>query len=308
MPLFHTGGCVLAVLGAVQQRSLHVLLLAFDPAEVLRLIEAEGGTHLGSVPTMLIALMEHPDFARRDLSTLRTVGSGGSTVPADLVRRIESTLGVRFGIVYGQTEASPVITQTGLDDSDEDKAETIGQPLAHTEVKIIDPVSGQTLPIGQPGELCTRGYLVMKEYFELPDATAEAIDGEGWLHTGDLCTMDERGYCVVTGRLKDMIIRGGENVYPREIEEVLFAHPAVADVAVVGVPDEKWGEQVAAFIRCTPGSGRPTEDELFAFVRQRLAPHKTPRLWVFVEDFPLTASGKVQKFVLREQFEKGALR
>jgi fatty-acyl-CoA synthase len=313
MPLFHTGGCVLGTLGPVQARGLQVCVPAFEPSLVLRLIEEERGTQLGSVPTMLIALMEHPDFATRDLSSLRTVGSGGSTVPADLVRRIESTLGVRFGIVFGQTEASPVITQTYLDDAIEDKADTIGQPLPHTEVKIVDPATGETVPTGAPGELCTRGYLVMREYFEMPEATADAIDADGWLHTGDLCTMDERGYFVVTGRLKDMIIRGGENIYPREVEEVLFAHPAVSDVAVVGVPDEKWGEQVAAFVRCGGGGGggageRPTEGELFEFVRARLAPHKAPLFWVFVDDFPLTASGKVQKYVLREQWEKGQLR
>ena len=309
MPLFHTGGCVLGTLGPVQMRGLHVCVLAFEPGLVMGLIEQERATHLGAVPTMLIAMMEHPDFAGRDLSSLRSVGSGGSTVPAELVRRIESTLGVRFGIVYGQTEASPVITQTRLDDTIADKAETIGQALDHTEVKIVDPVTGETVAPGETGELCARGYLVMKEYFEMPEATADAIDADGWLHTGDLCSMDERGYCRVTGRLKDMIIRGGENVYPREIEEVLFSHPAVSDVAVVGVPDDKWGEQVAAFVRCSaPQGDRPSEQELFDFVRQHLAPHKTPRYWVFVDDFPLTASGKVQKFVLREQWEKGLLR
>jgi fatty-acyl-CoA synthase len=308
MPLFHTGGCVLGVLGPVQQRAVQVCVLTFDPGLVLGLIEAERGTHLGAVPTMLIAMMEHPEFAGRDLSSMRSVGSGGSTVPADLVRRIESTLGVRFGIVFGQTEASPVITQTRLDDTAEDKAGTIGQPLPHTEVKIVDPVTGQVMAPGETGELCTRGYLVMKEYFDMPEATAEAIDADGWLHTGDLCSMNERGYAVVTGRLKDMIIRGGENVYPREIEEVLFTHPAVADVAVVGVPDDKWGEQVAAFIRVAGGADRPSEQELFDFVRSTLAAHKTPRSWIFVDDFPLTASGKVQKYVLREQWEKGLLR
>ena len=273
---------------------------------MLELIERERAFISGGVPTMLIAMMEHPDFPRRDLSSLRVVFSGGATVPADVVRRIETSLGARFSIVFGQTETSPIITQTRLDDSPEDKAETIGQALPHTEVKIVDSSTGATVPIGTTGELCTRGYLVMKEYFEMPDATAATIDADGWLHTGDLCAMDERGYCTVEGRLKDMIIRGGENVYPREIEELLYTHPGVVEVAVVGVPDPKWGEQVAAFVRATP-EAKPTGDELFDFVRARLAPHKTPRHWVFVDEFPLTGSGKIQKFVLRERWEKGEL-
>jgi fatty-acyl-CoA synthase len=252
--------------------------------------------------------MEHPDFATRDLSSLRSVLSGGSTVPADLVRRIESTLGVRFGIVYGQTESSPVITQTRLDDSADDKALTIGQPLPQTEVKIVEPApafgSGAPVPVGVVGELCTRGYLVMEGYNDNPAATAEAIDGDGWLHTGDLCSMDRRGYCTVEGRLKDMIIRGGENLYPREIEELLFTHPSVADVAVVGIPDDRWGEIVGAFVR---RSGDVSEAELRSFVRERLAPQKAPERWWFVDEFPLTPSGKVQKFVLRERAVKGEL-
>ena len=301
MPLFHTGGCVLGVLGPLSQRATQVLALMFDPALVLELIETEGAHVLGAVPTMLIALMEHPDFGRRDLSSLRAVVSGGSTVPADLVRRVERTLGVRFGIVFGQTEASPVITQTRLDDTAEDKALTIGQPLPQCEVKVVDPETGEVAPIGALGEVCARGYLVMKGYYDMPEPTAEAIDSDGWLHTGDLGRMDERGYCTIEGRLKDMIIRGGENIYPREIEELLFGHPAVADVAVVGIPDEKWGEVVAAFVR-RAGGADVSEDELFGYVREHLAPHKAPRHWVFVDDFPMTPSGKIQKFALRDQF------
>ncbi|MGH9060025.1 MAG: AMP-binding protein, partial [Acidimicrobiales bacterium] len=247
MPLFHTGGCVLGVLGALWSRATHVLVPGFDPGLVLELVESEGAAVLGGVPTMLMALMEHPRFPATDLSSLRAVLCGGATVPADLVRRIEGGLGVRFGIVFGQTESSPVITQTRLDDSAEDKAETIGQPLPRTEVKIVDP-AGETVAPGVVGELCTRGYLVMDGYFEAPEATALAIDAGGWLHTGDLCSMDDRGYFKVEGRLKDMIIRGGENLYPREIEAAILAHPGVADVAVVGAPDPRWGEQVAAFV------------------------------------------------------------
>ena len=300
LPLFHTGGCVLAVLGALNARATQVPVLAFDPKLVLDLVEREGATVLGAVPTMLIALLEQPEFAARDLSSLRVVASGGSSVPADLVRRFERELGVRFGIVFGQTESSPVITQTRLDDSPEDKADTIGQPLPQTEVKIADPATGDPLRVGEVGEICTRGYLVMAGYFDLPEATAEAIDEDGWLHTGDLGSMDERGYLRITGRLKDLIIRGGENIYPREIEDALFEHPAVAEAAVVGLPDAKWGELVAAFVR--PSTREPpSEDELRSYLRERLAPHKTPERWIFVDDFPLTASGKVQKFLLRER-------
>jgi len=301
MPLFHTGGCVLGVLGSVQSGSAQVLVPAFEPRLVLDLIESERVNIIGLVPTMLIALLEQPDFTQRDLASLRAIVSGGATVPAELVRRVEALTPARFNIVFGQTESSPVITQTRLDDTPEDKAETIGLPLPQTEVRIVDSAGGAVVPPGAIGELCTRGYLVMAGYFEMPEATAAAIDADGWLHTGDLASMDERGYCRIEGRLKDMIIRGGENVYPREIEELLYTHPGVVDVAVVGVPDERWGEQVACFVRAkTPA---PTAEELEAFVAERLARYKVPRHWVFVDAFPLTASGKVQKFKLREDFQ-----
>ncbi|GAC1589024.1 MAG: AMP-binding protein [Acidimicrobiales bacterium] len=307
MPLFHTGGCVLGALGCLWARATHIPVLAFDPGLVLELIETERVNIMGGVPTMLIALMEHPDFSIRDLSSLRSLLSGGSTVPSELVRRIESTLGVRFGIVYGQTEASPVITQTQLDDSADDKAETIGTPQPQQEVKIVDPSSGEVVPIGTIGEICSRGYNIMLGYFEMDDATVETIDADGWLHTGDLATMDDRGYLRVEGRLKDMVIRGGENLYPREIEELLFTHPGVAEVAVLGIPDPKWGEELAAVVRLAPGHEAVTEKELRAFVRDRLAPQKAPRVWSFVEQLPLTPSGKIQKFVLREQLVNGEI-
>jgi fatty-acyl-CoA synthase len=300
MPLFHTAGSCMSVVGIPQFDCCHVLVPYFDPGLVLEVCESEKATAAGAVPTMLIAMMEHPDFRGRDLSRLQSVVSGGTTVPAELVRRIENTLGVAFTIVLGMTEASPVITQTWPHDSAEDKAGTIGQPLPQAEVKIVDPATLETLPIGATGELWVRGYQVMKGYFEKPAETAAAIV-DGWMRTGDLCSMDERGYCRVEGRLKDMIIRGGENIYPREIEELLFSHPSVADVAVVGIPDEQWGEVVAAFVRPVAGQA-PTEAELFAYCREHLAAQKTPKHWVFVEAFPLTASGKVQKFVLREQY------
>jgi fatty-acyl-CoA synthase len=305
MPLFHTGGCVLAALGTLWARAVHIPLLAFDPGLVLELIETEQVDVMGGVPTMLIAMMEHPDFATRDLSSLRSVLSGGSTVPAELVRRIESTLGVRFGIVFGQTEASPVITQTRLDDTPDDKAETIGQPQAQQEVKVIDPITGAVVPPGTIGEICSRGYNTMLGYFEMPDATADTVDAEGWLHTGDLGTMDDRGYLRIEGRLKDMVIRGGENLYPREIEEVLFTHPGVAEVAVLGIPDERWGEELAAVVRRTPGHEAVTEQELRSYVRERLAPQKAPKVWAFLEELPLTPSGKIQKFVLRDRIVSG---
>ncbi|MDQ1438277.1 MAG: fatty-acyl-CoA synthase [Acidimicrobiaceae bacterium] len=307
MPLFHTGGCVLAALGTVWGRATHIPLLAFDPGLVLELIETERIDLMGGVPTMLIAMMEHPDFATRDLSSLRAVLSGGSTVPAELVRRIEAGVGVRFGIVFGQTEASPVITQTCLDDTPEDKAETIGRPQPQQDVKIVDPESGQTVPVDAIGEICARGYNVMLGYFDMPEATAETVDADGWLHTGDLATMDERGYCRIVGRLKDMIIRGGENIYPREVEELLFTHPAVADVAVLGIPDPLMGEEVACVVRLAPGHDHVTAIDLRSFVRERLAPQKAPRRWAFVDEFPQTPSGKIQKFVLRDRFVAGDL-
>ncbi len=305
MPLFHTGGCVLCVLGAVAKRATQVLVEAFEPGLVLQLIGEYKANAMLAVPTMLVAMMEHPTFSRTDLSGMKAICSGGSTVPAALVKTLEEKLGAAFTIVFGQTECSPVSSMTRPDDTIEDKAGTIGPPMPHCEVKIIDPATGQTVPIGQIGEYCTRGYHVMHGYFEMPDATAAAIDADGWLHTGDLCAMDERGYCTVEGRLKDMIIRGGENIYPRELEELLFRHPSVGEVAIVGLPDPKWGEVVGAFLRPAPGAVI-SKDVLFDYMRAHLAPHKTPRHWFVLESFPLTGSGKIQKYKLREMWTKGA--
>jgi fatty-acyl-CoA synthase len=303
-PFFHCAGCVLATLGPLQARAAQAFPAAFDPGLMLGIVERERATHVGGVPTMLIAMMEHPDLAGRDVSSVRTVGSGGALVPPDLVRAIEARFGAHFSIVYGQTEASPVITQVPLAASVEDKAGTIGPPLPQTEVKIVDPRTQAIVPPGTVGELCTRGYLVMHGYFDMAKATAEAIDADGWLHTGDLGTMDERGYCRITGRLKEMVIRGGENLFPAEIEAVLHEHPAVVEAAVVGVPDPRMGEELCAFVRAAAGRV-PDEEELRAHVRARLAAPKTPRYWIFVDALPLTGSGKVQKFVLRERWEKG---
>jgi fatty-acyl-CoA synthase len=254
---------------------------------------------------MLIALLAHPDLRRRDLSSVRYALAGGAPVPADLVRRVEAELGVPFAITFAQTEAHCSITLTRLDDAAEDRAETVGRPLPQTEVKIADPLTGETVAPGALGEVCTRGYLVMDGYLDNPDATAAAIDADGWLHTGDLGSMDERGYCRIEGRVKEMIICGGENIYPREVELVLFGHPQVADVAVFGLPDPVWGEQVAAVVRAADPP--PTKEELSEFCRARLARFKTPRRWAFVDAFPLTGSGKVQKHVLREWLQSGRL-
>jgi fatty-acyl-CoA synthase len=306
MPLFHTGGCVCCVIGAVSRGATQVLVEAFEPGLVLELFETYRGSAMVGVPTMLIAMMEHPRFADTDLSSIRAICAGGSTVPAALVTRLEEKLGAPFTIVFGQTECSPVASMTWPGDTLADKAGTIGTPMPHVEVKIIDPVTGHTLPTGQIGELCTRGYHVMHGYFEMPEASAEAIDADGWLHSGDLCAMDERGYCTVEGRLKDMIIRGGENIYPRELEELLFRHPSVGTVAVVGLPDAKWGEEVAAFVRAAPGAVID-KAQLVDYLRAHLSPQKTPRRWFLIDEFPLTGSGKIQKFRLREQWQAGQL-
>jgi fatty-acyl-CoA synthase len=255
---------------------------------------------------MLVSMLEHPSFAAADLSSLRNLSSGGSRVPAALVRTFEERLGATFTIVFGQTECSPVASMTYPRDTIADKAGTIGPPMPNVEVKVVDPVTGEPLPVGEIGEFCTRGYHVMRGYFENPVATAAAVDADGWLHTGDLCAMDDRGYCTIEGRLKDMIIRGGENISPREVEELLFAHPTVADVAVVGLPDDKWGEEVAAFVRPAPGQ-HIDKNELLAYVRQHLAHHKAPRHWFELAAFPLTGSGKIQKYKLREMSTTGEL-
>jgi acyl-CoA synthetase (AMP-forming)/AMP-acid ligase II len=290
----------MSVLGAVVTGGTLILPPYFDPGLMLELIAAERPETLFGVPTMLIGVLDHPGLAATDVSSVRQLLTGGAVVPPALVSRVEAAFGAPLSIVFAQAEASPVITQTSPRDSAEDRAHTLGRPLPQTEVKITDPASGQTVVPGVMGEVCTRGYHVMTGYFRDPGKTAAAIDADGWLHTGDLASMDERGYCQIGGRLKDMIIRGGENIYPREIEQVLFEHEDVADVAVVGVPDPVWGEQVAAVVR--PAAGRtPDPDVLFAYCRARLAPHKAPRHWRVVDAFPLTPSGKIKKYVLRDE-------
>ncbi|MCP4086443.1 MAG: AMP-binding protein [Actinomycetia bacterium] len=305
MPLFHTGGCVLGVLGALATRSKLVIPPGFEPGLFLELIEREQGQFAGAVPTMLIAAMEHPDFATRDLSSWTGVVSGGAQVPEALVRQIEEALGLDFTIIYGQTECSPTLTNTHPHDTAADKGQTIGPPIAHVEIKIVDPETVETVPVGVQGELWARGFFTMIEYFDNPEATAETLLPDGWIRTGDLATMDERGYCRIVGRLKDMIIRGGENLFPAEIEEVLMRHPAIAEIAVVGLPDERMGEIVAAFVRWADGVEVPTVAGLRDFIRAELSPQKTPSCWFGLDTFPLTGSGKIQKFALRTAWEAG---
>ena len=300
MPLFHIAGCGLLTLGRVQTLGTHVLMPRFDPGLALELTETYRGASIGGVPTMLTALLGHPSLAQRDLSYLRYALSGGATVPAELVRQVEAAFGVPFVITFAQTEASCSITMTRVSDTAADRAETLGQPLPQTEVKITDARTGDTVPCGTVGEICTRGYLVMDGYLGDPQATSAAIDSDGWLHTGDLGSMDSRGYCRIEGRIKDMIIRGGENIYPREIEAVLLSHPAVTGAAVVGIADRFWGEVVGAAVS-TAAVAPPTGTELAEFCRARLAAYKVPVRWLFTSAFPLTATGKVRKDVLSAQ-------
>lgn len=305
-PLFHTGGCVGGVLGAFQMRSTLILLRAFDPEFMLDLIEAERVSYTFAVPTMLIALLEAQRQRPRDLSSLSMVFSGGATVPVSVVQDTEREFGVRLIIGYGLTESSPAITHTRPGDSAKDISETIGRAIPLVEVKIVDPATGDTQPIGVPGELCCRGFNVMIGYYDMPAETAAAIDPDRWLHTGDLCVMDERGYCRITGRLKDMIIRGGENIYPREIEEVLIARPDIADAAVFGVADEYWGEQVACAFVPAPGCD-PDAAELAGFCGGHVSRHKVPRTWYRMAQLPLTPSGKIQKYRLSSLAAAGEL-
>jgi fatty-acyl-CoA synthase len=305
MPLFHVGGQVVAF-QLCQSLATAVLVPSFEPGLVLDLVESERATLTCGVPTMLIAMIEHPDFGRRDLSSLRAISGGGAVVPEELVRRIEVALGVQFAIVFGQTEASGFISQTHLDDASQDKAATLGQPLAQVDARVVDPDTGSVVAVGRVGELEVRGPNVMAGYHDLPEETSAAFRPGGWLRTGDLVTMDDRGFLRMTGRLKDMIVSGGENIFPVEVEQVLAEHPGVGQVAVVGVPDARWGEAAVAVVRPAVHPA-PTPAELESFLRARLAAYKVPRRWVVVEsDLPLTASGKVQKFVLRERLSAEA--
>jgi fatty-acyl-CoA synthase len=272
----------------------------FDPLKVLQTVEKERCTAVHGVPTMFIAELEHPDFDKFDLSSLRTGIMAGSVCPIEVMKRAVRDMNLtEITSVYGQTEASPGITQTRTEDSVELRVSTVGRALPGAEVKIIDIETGSTLPPGKQGELCARGYMVMKGYYKMPEETAKVIDADGWLHTGDLAIMDENGYCKITGRIKQMIIRGGENIYPKEIEEYLYTHPKISDVQIYGVPDRKYGEQVMAAIILKKGV-EMTEDEVKEFCKGKIANYKIPKYVKFVDGYPMTASGKIQKFKLRE--------
>ncbi|HAD03206.1 MAG: AMP-binding protein [Desulfuromonadales bacterium GWD2_61_12] len=299
VPFFHCFGCVLAVLACVTHGTTMVPVETFNPEVVLKTIQDEKCTAVHGVPTMFIAELEHPNFAQYDLTSLRTGIMAGSNCPIEVMKRVIRDMHAKeITIAYGQTESSPVITQTRTDDPIELRVATVGRVLPNVEMKIVDIETGATLPPGKQGELCTRGYLVMKGYYKMPEETAKAIDLEGWLHTGDLAVMDENGYTKITGRIKNMVIRGGENIYPREIEEFLYTHPKVSDVQIYGVPDRKYGEQVMAAVIVKQGETL-TEEEIKDFCRGRIANYKVPHYVKFVDEYPMTASGKIQKFKLR---------
>lgn len=305
LPLFHTTGCAILVLGGLATGCTMLLAPMFDPSTIIKVVEREKTNFVLGVPTMLVALIDEVRRSGRNVSSISRIMSGGAMVAPQLCRASQETFGAPIQIVYGQTETSPVLTQTWYEDTLEDLTETIGQPLPYTEISIRNPQTNAVAPIGEQGEICARAYSVMLGYNDNPEATSAAIDSENWLHTGDLGRMDARGYLKITGRVKEMIIRGGENLFPAEIENVMLEHDSIEEVAVVGIPDEKWGEQVACFIR-TNNDVPPSAIELKAFVREHLSPQKTPAYWINVTEWPLTGSGKIQKFKLTEGFEAGA--
>ena len=301
VPMYHCFGMVLGKLACVTRGAAAVYPgEAFEPGEVLKTVQAERCTALHGVPTMFIAELEHPDFDRYDLTSLRTGIMAGAPCPVEVMKKVIARMHMsEVLIAYGQTECSPVNHMTLADDPLEKRVETVGRAGPHLEVKIIDE-KGQIVPIGAKGDICTRGYAVMKCYWDEPERTAETVDAEGWLHSGDLGIMDEEGYVRVVGRLKDMIIRGGENIYPREIEEFLFTHPDVQDAKVIGVPDAKYGEEVCAWIQLREGA-ELSEDDVRAYCKARIAYFKVPRYIRFVREFPMTVTGKVQKFKMRQK-------
>ncbi len=301
VPFYHCFGMVLSNLACVTHGATMVLPSEyFEPLAVLETVERERCTALHGVPTMFIAELEHPEFSRFNLTSLRTGIMAGSPCPMQVMKRVVDQMHAHeITICYGLTECSPVTNQTATDDSLELRCGTVGRPLPHVEVKIVDPETGKTVPTRQSGELCARGYLVMREYYNNPEETAGIIDEAGWLHTGDLAEMDENGYCKIVGRIKDMIIRGGENVYPREIEEFLYTNPKIKDVQVIGVPDSKFGEQIAAWIQLKEGQSA-TPEEIKNFCKGRIAHFKVPKYIRFVDDFPTTVTGKIQKYKMRE--------
>ncbi len=304
VPLYHCFGMVMANLGALTHGAALVYPAeAFDPLAVLQAVSEERCTTLYGVPTMFIGALDHPDFAKYDISSLRTGIMAGSPCPIEVMKRVINQMNMReVTIAYGMTETSPVSTQSSVDDSIELRVSTVGRVQPHIEIKIIDS-EGNIVPRGVTGEFCTRGYSIMRGYWGDIAKTAEAVDGEGWMHTGDLATMDDNGYCNIVGRIKDMVIRGGENVYPREIEEFLYRHPKIKDVQVVGLPDKRFGEELCAWI--VPREGETiTEDEVRDFCKGQIAHYKVPRYIRFVDGFPMTVTGKIQKFLIRDQMKQ----
>ncbi|WP_437440524.1 AMP-binding protein [Nocardioides eburneus] len=303
VPFYHCFGMVMANLGCVTHGATMVIPgQAFDPATTLRAVQDERCTVVYGVPTMFIAMQSHPDFASFDLASLRSGIMAGSICPVEVMKRCINEMNMAgASIAYGMTETSPVSCQTRADDDLDRRTATIGRAAPHVEIKIVDPVTGETVPRGEPGEFCTRGYSVMLGYWDDPEKTAEAIDDEGWMHTGDLATMREDGYCVIVGRIKDIVIRGGENIYPREVEEFMYSHPDIEDVQVVGVPDEKYGEELCAWVRMRAGAEPLDAEKVRAFATGKLAHYKIPRYVLVVEDFPMTVTGKIRKAEMRER-------
>ena len=302
VPFYHCFGMVMGNLScAVFGAAMIIPCPTFDPAAVLRVVEAERCTSLYGVPTMFIAELGHPDLESRDLTSLRTGIMAGSPCPIEVMRQVIQDMNMsEVTIAYGQTETSPVSTQTRTTDSVEVRVTTVGQVLPNVEAKIVDPDTGETVERGCEGEYCTRGFHVMNGYWEDPEKTADAIDADGWMHSGDLAVMDDHGYVNIVGRIKDMIIRGGENVYPREIEEFLYSHPAVADAQVIGVPSAKYGEEIMAWVQLGEGQSA-TDDEIKEFCKGKIAHFKIPRYISFVNDFPMTVTGKIRKAEMREK-------
>ena len=301
VPFYHCFGSVLGTLACATTAAAMVIPSEyFDPGKVLAAVEKERCTAIHGVPTMFIAELGHPDFDRFDLGSLRTGIMAGSPCPIEVMRQVIDRMGCReMTVGYGLTEAAPIITLTRSDDTIERRVSTVGTVIPHVEARIVDPETGEEAPHGEQGELCSRSFMNMRGYYGMPEATEAAIDGDGWLHTGDLATVDAEGYFKITGRSKDMIIRGGENVYPREIEEFLYTNPKVADVQVIGVPDQRFGEEIMAWVLLRAGE-QATEDEIRDFCRGRIAHYKVPRYVRFVSEFPMTVTGKIQKFVMRD--------
>ncbi len=301
VPFFHCFGCVLGIMACITHGSTIVPVERYHPVRVMTTVQEEHCTAVYGVPTMYIAMLEHPDFEKYDFSSLRTGIMSGSPCPVKVMEKVVNAMNMReITIPYGLTEVSPVCTMTNISDSIEKRVATVGRKMPFVEVKVVDPETYEDLPPNTPGEVVVRGYSVMKGYYKMPEATAQAIDRDGWLHSGDLAVIDEEGYFHITGRIKDMIIRGGENIYPKELEEFLYTHPQVRDVQVIGVPDKNYGEEVCACVILKEGE-TVSEDALKEYIRSHLSRHKMPKYIWFMDAFPMTASGKIQKYKMREQ-------